>query len=159
MAFSQNVESKTLGCVGGVYGTIRWIATGIQQAEVFNFLILEYETAFECEHHSGTPKPFSRDRSVRIMIKPKKGKITGAVFEIFRRIDKEFSPHLTDVHKSLSCKECHKSQIDGSFCLDKGIELTSTKRPCTRDRRHHPPRGLFNFLRNLEGKSPSTWTF
>ena len=39
MAFSQNVESKTLGCIGGVYGTIRWISTGIQQAEVFNFLI------------------------------------------------------------------------------------------------------------------------
>ena len=36
MAFSQNVESKTLGCVGGVYGTIRWISTGLQQAEVFS---------------------------------------------------------------------------------------------------------------------------
>ena len=104
MAFSQKVESKRLGCVGGVHGTLRWITTGIQQAEVFTFLILEYETAIGCEDSEDTPKPFSRDRGVRIFLKPKKGKITGAVFEIFRRIDKEFSPYLTDVHRSLSCK-------------------------------------------------------
>ena len=88
------------------------------------------------------------------MIKPKKGKITGAVFEILRRIDKEFSPHLTDVHRSLSCKECHKSQIDGSFCLDKGIKLTSTERPCTRNRRHRPPERIVQLLEKSGGKKP-----
>ena len=154
VAFSQKVESKKLGCVGGVHGTIRWITTGIQQAEIFNFLILEYETAFGCEDHNGTPKPFSRNRSVRIMIKPKKGEITSAVFEIFRRIDKEFSPYLTDVHRSLSCKECQKSQTDGSFCLDKGIELTSTERPCTHNRRHDPPERIVQLLEKSGGKKP-----
>ena len=123
LAFSQKVESKRLGCVGGAYGTLSWITDEIQQAEDFNFLILEDETAFECEDPDDAPKPFSRDRGVRIYLKPKKGTVTSAVFEIFRRIDKEFSPFLKDVHRSLSCKECLQSQTDGSFCLEKGIEL------------------------------------
>ena len=154
MAFSQKVESKRLGCVGGVHGTLRWITTGIQKAESFTFLILEYETAIGCEDSEDTPKPFSRDRGVRIFLKPKKGKITGAVFEIFRRIDKEFSPYLTDVHRSLSCKVCQRSKTDGTFCLDKGIELTSTERPCTRNRRHDPPERIVQLLETSGGKKP-----
>ena len=154
VAFSQKVESKKLGCVGGVHGTIRWIATGIQHAEVFNFLILEYETAFGCEDPDDTPQPFSRDRAVRIYLKPKKGEISSAVFEIFRRIDKEFSSFLTDVQRSLSCKECEKGQFDGSFFLDKGIELTSTERPCTRNRRHDPPERIVQLLEKSGGKKP-----
>ena len=121
------------------------------QAEDFNFLILEDETAFESEDPDDAPRPFSRDRGVRIYLKPKKGTVTSAVFEIFRRIDKEFSPFLKDVHRSLSCKECQQSQTDGSFCLEKGIELTSTKRPCTR-RRHNPPKRIVELLENSGGK-------
>ena len=155
MAFSQKVEGKKLGCVGGVHGTLKWITSGIQHAEVFTFLILEYETEFGCDDDPDeTPKPFSRDRAVQIYLKPKKGELTNAVFEIFRRIDKEFSPHLTDVHRSLFCKECQRSQIDGSFCLDKGIELTSTERPCTRNRCHGPPERIVELIEKSGGKKP-----
>ena len=152
MAFSQKVEGKKLGCVGGVQGSIKWITEGMQEPDSFTFLILEYETGFIPEDSEETRRPFSVERGLRIYLKPEKGKLTGAVFDIFQKLDKGFSPFLGVVQRSLSCKDCQQKQNDGFFFLDQGIELTSTSRRCEAKHQHKPREQIINLLKESKGK-------
>ena len=153
LAFSQKVEGKKLGCVGGVQGTMKWITKGMQDPEPFTFLILEYENEFIPEDSDDdTIKPFSVERELRIYIKPLKGKATCAIFNIFEKVDKGFSPFLCEVQRSLSCKECQKNRNDGFFFLDQGIHLTSTTRRCTPKLQHEPREKIVKLLEESRDK-------
>ena len=152
LAFSQKVEGKKLGCVGGVQGTIKWLTKGMRDPEPFTFLILEYETGFMSDDSDDTIKPFSVERGLRIYLKPKSGKATGVIFDIFKKLDKEFSPVLSMVQRSLSCKECQQGQNGGFFYLNPGIELTSTSRRCEPQLQHEPKEQVINLLKESKGK-------
>ena len=125
----------------------------MQDPEPFTFLILEYENEFIPEDSDDdTIKPFSVERELRIYIKPLKGKATCAIFNIFKKVDKEFSPFLCEVQRSLSCKECQKNQNDGFFFLDQGIHLTSTTRRCTPNIQHEPREKIIKLLEKSRDK-------
>ena len=153
VAFSQKVEKRRLGCVGGVQGTIRWITDGIQKAKLFSFLILEYETAFCPAEFGGgnSPKPYSVDRGVRIHLKPQSGQLTKATFEILRKLDEVFSPFVGDTQRSLSCKECQKNKKDGVFFMEEGLSLASSTRPCTWDLQHKPSQRIADLIETSQG--------
>ena len=91
-------------------------------------------------------------KGLRIYLKPEKSKPTGAVFNIFQKLDKEFSPFLSVVQRSMSCKDCQQKQNDGFFFLDQGIELASTSRRCQPQHQHKPTEQIINLLKESKGK-------
>ena len=97
-----------------------------------------------------TIKPFSVERGLRIYLKPKAGKATGAIFNIFQKLDEEFSSVLSLVQRSLSCKECQENQNGGFFYLNQGIELTSTSRRCEPKLQHEPKEQVINLLKGKD---------
>ena len=71
-------------------------------------------------------------RSVMIYLQPSDSKpLCKEVFEIFRKLDELFSPHLNGVQRCLSCRECEKTGQPGFFQLDNGIQLSVDNTRCS----------------------------
>ena len=134
LAFSQKVEERNLGSVSGAEGSLKWHTDGIQGPEDFQFLLLENE--FTLPNHDMTEDPLSNvfavHRAVRILLKPSKGILTKAVFEILLKVDRMFSVDLGPVQRSLACKQCSIEGENGFFELLEGLELRSDICDCSR---------------------------
>ena len=127
LAYSQKIENRRLGTVGGILGTLRWTNSkdGIQDPNLYSFLFLEHESTKDSRDLEAKDRPFSLNRGVKFHLQPMTGKMTEDMFSILEEIDNAFLPHLGDVHRSLACKKCLEEGKTGCFRANKGVDLVS----------------------------------
>ena len=143
-AFSQKVEERELGIVGGVGGILTWLRQGdVQNPDEFEFQITEIETSFKApEDDDANTKCHAVHRAIQISLRPTDQKISKATFEIVKRIDELVSEELGQaVRRSMICKdcqmECKTDEDEGDFLLKEGMDLKQPRKPCSNFRRRH----------------------
>ena len=138
LAYSQKIEKRRLGTVGGIQGTLKWTTStsGIQKPKLYSFLLLEYEITED--PFTNTQEPFALNRGVKFFVQPIDGEMTEDVFSILEKVDSAFSPHLGDVQRSLACKDCEGTNRSGYFKVQAGIKLESDISKCSESRHHLP---------------------
>ena len=106
-AFSQKIEQRQLGIVGGVQGVLTWLNEGVQDPDELEFQILEYETSFEDpdENEVNNEKCYAVHRAIRIVLSPVEKSSSKVLFEIAKKFDELISEDIGEVHRSLICKE------------------------------------------------------
>jgi hypothetical protein len=125
LAYSQKVEGRKLGNVGGVQGTMLWPPPGSgRKSDVFQFLLAEYETE-DPDEEDQIKKCFAVHRSIHLYIKPEKGCLSRSSMEILQNLDAKFSPALgtLPVHRRLTCTECQAQGRQGYLLLEQGMLL------------------------------------
>jgi len=127
LTYGQKVEKRRLGLVNGASGALKWLTTDVKRPEVFDFLVLEYET-----NENSVSTPFATHKEIRIHLRPTKKKVTKDMFEIFQKLDTKFTKTLTTDQflRSLSCKECQKAGQTGIFYLDSNFKIKADSRFC-----------------------------
>ena len=133
LAYSQKVENRHLGTVGGIQGTLRWTNNskdGVQQPELFSFLLLEYESTVDVLDQE--QMPFALNRGVKLHVQPRDGDLREDVLSILEKTDNAFSPHLGEkVQRSIACKKCQDNNVAGYFTVQAGIHLVSKENRCS----------------------------
>ena len=147
-AFSQKVESRKLGNVCGIEGSLKWFTHGIQEPKEFEFQVLEYETSSE-ENHAVS---FAVTRGIRIHVAPTKGEMTADVFKILQKVDTAFLQDLEgDVQRLLFCKSCQKEGQSGYFDIEEGIQLVSDVQRCSKQE-HRPDEAIIQLMNKSNKK-------
>ena len=132
LAYSQKIEKRRLGTVGGIQGTLKWTHSKscIQEPKVYSFLLLEHEStvgAFDLQ-----AKPYALNRGLKFHIQPREGELTEEIFAIAEKMDTAFSAFLpVDVQRSISCKECLNAGIPGYFPVHSGFQLKTDNQICS----------------------------
>ena len=155
-AFSQKIEQRRLGIVGGVQGVLTWLNEGVQDPDEIEFQILEYETSFkDPEEEASNSKCHPVHRAIRISLKPADDMTSKAPFEIVKKFDEMISNDLGAVHRSLVCKECQICEEEGDFQLLEGIELKSPRKPCSNIKHDHKlPRDMIRLMEQANPRKP-----
>ena len=144
-AFSQKVEQRKLGVVGGVGGHLTWLKPGdVQDPDVFEFQITEIETSFQAFGGSDDEetKCHAVHRAIRLTLRPDKQAMSRGSFEIIKKFDEIVSEELGEtVRRSLMCKgcqtQCGQDEDEGDFLMREGMELKNPRNPCTNFERSH----------------------
>ena len=133
VAWSQNIEGRQLGPVGGVQGVLRWHEEGVQEPQEYRFLILEWEGNIQASHVEEDPysKSFARHRVVRLHLLPKQGDLRTPVLEILSKVNEVVSTNLGSVRRLLSCKPCQLGGKPGFFELGEDLQLESEYDECS----------------------------
>ena len=149
-ASSQKVENRKLGRVGGLRGVLKWHVEGVQEPQVFEFLILEYETT---DATIAGVSNYAVYRGVRIYLRSQKGPLTKAVFLIMQKMNLLFSVGLGPVQRTLQCKECQIGEVEGHFDIGENLELQSDVDICSQ-REHMQDAHIVNMIKeSLRRKS------
>ena len=131
MAYSQKIEKRRLGTVGGIHGTLTWTANNIQEPEAFSYLLLEQENTVDSSDLNLEVHPFALSRGVKFLIEPRNGDLTEDIFSIAEAVDNAFKPFLPKVQRSMSCKECRLLGIPGYFPASEGFQLEKVIQRCS----------------------------
>ena len=150
-ASNQKVERRNLKNVSGLHGSIKWHKEGVRTPHKYKFLILEQQNN-HCSMDTETKKPFSIERSIQVYLSPMDNAVDKTIFEILRNLDEHFSPHLGDVQRSISCKECQKSGDIGYFGVKEGLALISETQPCQPNLMHSPNNSFVQLIK--ENRKP-----
>ena len=140
LAYSQKIEERKLGNVGGISGYLRWHTEGgIQKAEEFEFLLLEYETTLDEDEDEGASKWYARHRGLRVYLKPLEGALSKSMLEIMADVDKLFSDtaDLDGVQRRMFCRPCQRDGKPGYFKLVEGMRLESLAKAASCSERSH----------------------
>ena len=137
-AFSQKVEQRKLGMVGGVHGILKsQTKKGILKPQEFDFLLLEYEDTFayqDLEEDASKPR-HAVHRGIQIHLKPKKEDvIIKNLMEILKEADKVFSSTFdkkVHVQRCMLCHQCETDHMHGYFELNQDMSLKFPNQPCT----------------------------
>ena len=141
-AFSQKVESRKLGIVCGIEGSLKWHTQGIREPKEFDFQVLEYETSGE-ENEAAS---FAVTRGIRIHVAPTEGEMTKDVFQILLKVDTIFSNDFKGhVKRRLFCKPCMVEGKAGFLDIDEGIQLVSDVRKCSKQE-HKPDKAIVQMM-------------
>ena len=134
LAYSQKIEERRLGTVGGIQGTLKWTNSkdGIRKPKCYSFLFLEHESTEDARDLDSLDKSFALSRGVRIHLQPIIGEMNEDMFSILEEIDKAFLPYLGDVQRSLACKMCQEKGREGCFRVRQGIQLESDTKKCSK---------------------------
>ena len=152
LAYSQKIEERRLGTVGGISGTLKWTNSkdGIREPKRYSFLFLEHESTEDARDLDSMDKPFALSRGVKIHLQPIDGEMTEDMFSILEEIDKAFLPHLgEDVPRSLACKMCQERGSTGCFRLKQGIELESDTKKCSK-LKHFPGTRIIELMKKKQ---------
>ena len=125
-AYSQKVEKRKLGIMGGFHGVLRWSDGGEEgEDELFEFLLLHHEESTGL----GT---FSIQQSISVHLKAwAGGHLSPSAMKILQTLDEEFTRSIPNIFRSLPCRQCMRNgHYDGHFPLKKGILLGSTTGYC-----------------------------
>ena len=157
MSYSQKIEKKTLGNVGGVLGVMKWHIKGITEPETFEFLLSEHESTLpspDLDEDESNSECYAIHKGIRISLKPTKGQIHGAMFEIFSLLDSKFMLNLQGVQRCLLCRECTFEGNYGSFPLTEGIQLQSTNGLCRPPLEHYIEKNLAEMMQRAQQPEP-----
>ena len=138
MAYSQKIEKRRLGTVGGIQGTLRWTNSKscIQEPKVYSFLLLEHENTVDALDLDLQSQPFAISRGVKFHIQHREEELTEDIFSIAEDMDEAFRPHLPEVQRSMSCKKCLDLGRPGYFPVDEGFKLKTNNQICSE--KEHP---------------------
>ena len=133
MAFSQKIEKRRLGVVGGIQGTLKWTncRNGIQAPACYSFQLLEFESPVDVDDIELGSKPFALNRGVKFHLQPESGKMTEDMFLILEKMDNAFTPFLGDVQRSLVCVKCQEEGKPGYFSVEAGVKLKYDTKKCS----------------------------
>ena len=151
IAYSQKIEKRRLGTVGGIRGTLKWTNSkqGIQNPKQYSFLLLEHESTKDARDLDSVDVPFSLNRGVKIHLQPMTGEMTEDMFSILEQIDKAFLPHLGDVNRSLACQKCQEKGEIGCFRVTEGVHLVSDAKMCS-NLEHFPDRQVIELIKRKQ---------
>ena len=157
MSYSQKIEKKTLGNVGGVLGVMKWHIKGITEPETFEFLLSEHESTLpspDLDEDESNSECYAIHKGIRLSLKPIKGHIRKAMFEIFSKLDTMFMLNLEGVQRCLLCRECTFEGNYGSFPLTEGIQLQSTNGLCRPPLEHKIEKNLAEMMQRAQEPEP-----
>ena len=151
LAYSQKIEERRLGTVGGIQGTLKWTNSkeGIREPKRYSFLFLEHESTEDARDLDSIYKPFALSRGVKIHLQPMIGDMTEDMFSILEVIDKAFLPYLGDVQRSLACKMCQEKGRTGCFRVRQGIHLESDTKKCS-NLKHFPCTQIIELMKKKQ---------
>ena len=151
IAFSQKIEKRRLGIVGGIQGTLKWTNSkdGIQEPACYTFQLLEYESPVDVDDIELGSKPFALNRGVSFYLQPESGIMTEDMFSILEKMDASFTPFLGDVQRSFVCAECQEEGKPGYFSVKAGVKLKSDTQKCS-EKEHTLGKGVKALLKRKE---------
>ena len=124
LCYSQKVELRQLGMVGGVYGVLHWTnpEDTAMDPEEYEFMLLEHETTYpdldEAKSNRSTCHALHRDIQVHLMSPG--GKQSKSMINILQKLDERFTQGLPECPIYLACKKCPMESNLG-FPLENGF--------------------------------------
>ena len=157
MSYSQKVEQKKLGNVAGVLGVMRWHTKGIREPEAFEFLLSEHETTLpspDPDENTSNSDCYAIHRGIRVSLRPVKGQICEAMFEILSMLDAKFTLNLQGFQRCQFCRQCTAEGKYGYFPLKEGMQLQSTDGLCCPNQEHTMDESLVEIMQGAQEPEP-----
>ena len=136
LCFSQKVELRKLGMVGGAYGLLYWTNPEdiAMNRETYEFMLMEHETNFD-EGKSTTSMTHALHRDIQVHLMSRSGELSKSMINILQTLDERFSLGLPDCKVYLACKKCPTNTTMG-FPLENGFRPKPNFNTCISEYEH-----------------------
>lgn len=122
-AFSEKIENRKLGNVGGIYGSMKWTERDIRCPENYNFLLLEYDTDLN-KNKIDTKFIPTLHKVVRFHLQRTDAELTIGILEVLCKLDELIKKVVPNATRRLLCDKC-EIKDQGYFKVDEEFLPTS----------------------------------
>ena len=133
LCFSQKVELRQLGMVGGANGLLKWTNTEdtAMVPEMYEFMLMEHETTYpdDYDDESKSSVTHALHRDIQVHLMSRSGQLSKSMINILQKLDMRFSQSLPECQVYLSCKKC-PMETNLGFPLERGFRPESNFSTC-----------------------------